>query len=122
MRIKLFLPILLLVAQWSVQGQELLRKDPTRPNPLAGNSGNDQALGNDEAANNSDVQLSGIIIRPEYRIAILNGNRVREGENWQGYIIEKISRTQVSLLRDGEVLEVGLTSSINIKTVKDNEL
>lgn len=101
--------------------QELELRDPTRPNEINGI----------DLVSNSSVQisaqgpnavLSAIFIRPNFKLAIINGEKVYSGQEWQGYLVAQIHRSYVVLMSEEKEWEVALSNAKDLKIVKDNEL
>ena len=91
------------VAIWwpyEVLGREL--PDPTRPPTVLGGAhipgGTGKSLGTAEDA--ASLQLQSVIVSPERKVAIINGQTVKLGEKVGDAIVVKISESEV-VLRNG---------------------
>lgn len=106
---------------FSVRAQQIELRDPTRPNIM---TNNDTSLPGDNAdvSQVGGITLSGIVIQPGVRVAILNGQRVLQGESWQGFNVSQVGFYHVLLKNDETELTIRLSNSIDIKTVRSHEL
>ena len=86
--------------------------DPTRPANIVAGS----VLLTDEVAASWD--LSSILISPQRRVAIINGNTVQAGEILAGAKVLRINETNVKLKYRGEVIVLKLFPR-SIKAVHD---
>lgn len=87
-------------------------EDPTRPPDFAGTGADAQQL------NVPAWQLSSILISPERRLAVINGQTVRQGEQIGNTRVIWISATEVTLRNSTETFTVKLLS-LPIKSVSD---
>lgn len=120
---KLVLSLIWLLSWTHVSGfaQQTPLRDPTRPGQV--NSPDAGVLSDNQTAGQGpDINLSGIVIRPDSRVAILNGERVAQGDVWQGYTLSQVEYHSVVLKNDQSEWNIRLSNSIDIKTVRNNEL
>lgn len=91
------LAVMLVLAHGSVLSDELLR-DPTRPHTAA------------ERSHNSTPRfvVNAIIISPERRVAIVNGQRIAVGGSLGGATVIAINKDQLILEIDGKRITAGL--------------
>jgi MSHA biogenesis protein MshK len=97
----IFLLVLLaLVAALNAAGAAELLRDPTRPT--------NEVPAARTAPATSSLRVSAVFISGERRVAIVNGQRVREGEVISGATVSKIEADKVSFTRKGDTLAVPL--------------
>ena len=76
--------------------------DPTRPSyPLAETA---------TATAGATLRVSAVFISGDRRIAVINGQRFREGESVAGAIVSTIARNEVSFVRGDRAFSVSLLS------------
>lgn len=93
---------LLLVVQGAVAAE---LKDPTRPSYYSvGDSAYLQQL-------QKDYRLHSVLVSDTRRLAVINGKRVREGDQVDQAIVKKISRSGVKLALPGAEFSIGLAGN-----------
>ncbi|KQX02071.1 hypothetical protein ASC94_00410 [Massilia sp. Root418] len=95
--------LLLLAAGGAVQAQHLA--DPTRPPAVLGVQGGEGPAG--EGAAPAAPQLQSILVSREpggRRVAVINGEMVRQGMKFGDAIVERVGETEV-VLRRGKTRE-----------------
>lgn len=106
---------------FNVLAQQAPLRDPTRPGQISSRD-NSVLSDNQGGIQGPNINLSGIVIRPDIRVAILNGERVAQGDVWQGYTLSQVEYHSVVLKNDQSEWNIRLSNSIDIKTVRNNEL
>ncbi|WP_126452405.1 hypothetical protein [Sulfuriflexus mobilis] len=107
---RLFVSALLLYVGVSLMAHAY--EDPTRPPDFAGTGADTQQL-------NAPVwQLSSILISAERRLAVINGQTVRQGEQIGNARVIRIGATGVTLRNNTETFTVKLLS-LPVKSVSD---
>lgn len=85
-------------------------RDPTRPTEFSTEP---------SAAPVSRLSVSAVFISGERRVAIVNGRRVREGDEIAGAIVAGIEGNNVRFVRQGETLVVPLLSGTTRHEIGD---
>ena len=80
--------------------------DPTRPPDIVPLSAGDLS------GFGGTFVLNSILISPQRRVAIVNGVRVKEGDQVDGAEVLEIFRSGVRLKAEGETFEVRMTASV----------
>jgi MSHA biogenesis protein MshK len=101
------------LAPQGAYGQQL--RDPTRP-PVF------MVPGGPAAARESDLVLQTVLISPERRAAIINGQLLRLGESIAGMQLMSISEGEVQLRGRGESRTLHLFPAIDKRHVKPAEI
>jgi len=52
------------------------------------------------------LTLSAVVTSPALRAAIINGHVVREGDTWEGMVLESVGSDGIRLLRDGRAIDL----------------
>lgn len=89
-----------------------LMTDPTKPPSFSGGF----AM---QAQNTKGFRVSTIIVTSRSKLAIINGVRVRESEEINGYTVAKILPKQVHLKKGSEVEIINL-SGVRVKSILQN--
>ncbi|MFT5792107.1 MAG: hypothetical protein ACI9OF_000146 [Saprospiraceae bacterium] len=77
--------------------------DPTRP--LVGRSG---AASSAQATLPTMPTLNFVLVNGQRRVAIIDGERYRENDQFQGFTLVKIGQRRVTLAKDGEMIDIEL--------------
>lgn len=102
---KIFSLLLLLLAA-SAQAQESVT-DPTKPLGFSGGAGG--GTGNVQES----IQLTSILIAEDRKVAIINGQSLRENQTLKGVgaVVKKIDADAVTLQQNGKVWRVALNNT-----------
>jgi hypothetical protein len=77
--------------------------DPTRP--LVGPSG---AASSAQAARPTIPTLNFVLVNGQRRVAIIDGERYQENDQFQGFTLVRIAQRRVTLAKDGKMIDIEL--------------
>lgn len=92
----------------SSQADELV--DPTRPVNLA------PATVSQDLEQSPALKLETVVVSPYRRVAIINGNTLRQGDSIAGAILEEIGKDSVTLRRNGDAVILSISPAAVVKT------
>jgi hypothetical protein len=87
-------------------------------NPFLPPGEEDPSLEGDAANPVGAWRLAGVVATRDRRLALIDGQAVKEGDSFKGYVVDSIQWGRVILSRDGEAFEVTNVTAAPVATVK----
>ncbi len=100
----MFRRVPLLFLLWSLQAVAEQLPDPTMPDGYTAGP----AVGDAEALSAPDFRVTEIVLSPDRRVAVINGQRLEQGDSFAGGRLVSIQADKVTIEMEDERIEVPL--------------